>query len=427
MGRFGRAYDAPVEVLFERLELGALSRRRGTRGLAVLAVRVHRPGQPDAPLPDTAGYLEQEVLHRIHRCLRPVDTVAVVDRMRFAVLLERAEEGPFAVHVADQLVSDVRCELNIAGRPLDLVASVGVAVHPDDGDTADELMRAADAAAEAARLGGGDFFGFSTGPMNEVAARRIAIERALVEAQSRGELRLSYQPQIDTRDGTIVGVESLLRWHTATLGDVPPAEFVPILEATGAIEDVGAWVLRSACAQVAEWGRAGQLLRVGVNVSAQQLGADSFVDVVLDALQQTGIQPALLELELTESVLVDNPAKTRRMLEALRQHGVRVAVDDFGTGYASLAYIRQFPMDTLKIDRQFVRGLPIDEESAAITSAIVALGRSLRLEIVAEGVETEAEEEFLHSQQCFVVQGFRHARPMPAEDFSAWRERRPWG
>jgi EAL domain-containing protein (putative c-di-GMP-specific phosphodiesterase class I) len=170
----------------------------------------------------------------------------------------------------------------------------------------------------------------------------------------------------------------------------------------------------------------GRPVRVGVNVSARQLASDDFERTVTRALELSGLSPALLELELTESVLVENPTETRKRIESLRARGLRVALDDFGTGYASLAYIRHFPMDELKIDRQFVRGLPLDAEAVAITSAIVALARSLRLDIVAEGVENEAEEEFLHSQHCFVVQGFLHARPMFREDFELWRRKRPW-
>jgi EAL domain-containing protein (putative c-di-GMP-specific phosphodiesterase class I) len=269
-------------------------------------------------------------------------------------------------------------------------------------------------------------FGFHSALMNDRAGRRLALERALVGVVDRNELRLEFQPQIDTRDGSLVGAEALLRWHNPRLGRIAPVEFIPILEATGQIEEVGAWVLRAACKQAAEWARNAQPVRVSVNVSARQLRDGSLSLAVNQALQQAKLAPQLLELELTETVLVENPTSTREMMDALRRTGVRVALDDFGTGYASLAYIRHFPMDVLKIDRQFVRGLPVDAENAAITSAITALARSLRLELVAEGVETEAEEEFLHSLHCHVVQGYRHARPMSNSDLVEWRRQRPW-
>ena len=223
-----------------------------------------------------------------------------------------------------------------------------------------------------------------------------------------------------------MGAEALLRWHDRVLGNVSPVEFVPILEATAQIDRVGEWVLNRACKEATGWLRAGAATRVSVNVSPHQLRQPNFADIVRRALETSGLEPRRLGLELTEGVLVEDPASARRLLESFRKDGVHIAVDDFGTGYASLACVRQFPMDTLKIDRQFVRGLPVDAENAAITSAIVALGQSLRLEIVAEGVETEAEEEFLHSLGCYVVQGYRFAHPMNAADFAAWRRARPW-
>ncbi|MEM9192549.1 MAG: EAL domain-containing protein [Myxococcota bacterium] len=210
------------------------------------------------------------------------------------------------------------------------------------------------------------------------------------------------------------------------MGEVSPAEFVPVLEAGGDIDRVGRWVLSQACVQAARWASEGHPLRVGVNVSPVQLRNPEFEALVGEALAESGLPAALLELELTEGSMVDNPVATRRVLESLHQTGVRVAVDDFGTGYASLSYVRRFPMDTLKIDREFVRGLPIDSENVAITSAICALGQSLRLDIVAEGIESEAEEEFLHSLGCRVVQGFRHAKPMAPQDLTRWRQKRPW-
>jgi EAL domain-containing protein (putative c-di-GMP-specific phosphodiesterase class I) len=299
-------------------------------------------------------------------------------------------------------------------------------MHPDDGDDLDELLRCADAAAEAAELGGGGLFGFYSQPLNVRAQRRARIERALVGALDRGEFHLHYQPQLDTRDGTLVAAEALLRFESIALGPVGPDEFIPVLEANGGIEQVGAWVIESACAQGAAWMRADRPVRIGVNVSARQLGAPGFEQTISEALERSKLDPRLLELELTESVLVENAVETRKLIEAIRARGISVALDDFGTGYASLAYIRQFPMNKLKIDRQFVRGLPVDAEAVAITSAIIALARSLRLDIVAEGVEHEAEEEFLHTQHCFVVQGYLHARPMARDAFDTWRQKRPW-
>jgi EAL domain-containing protein (putative c-di-GMP-specific phosphodiesterase class I) len=414
-----------LEVLFERLELATLSARRA-RGAAVLAVKVHLPRSDEPPDENDWVPLEDEAIVRIRRCLRRVDSIATVGPVSFLVLLERAEEGPFAVHVADQIVDALRAPYLVDGRRIDLVASVGVSVFPDDGEDADQIVRGARAALDAALMGGGDLFGFSSSTTNEAAGRKLAIERALSSVLDRNELSLFFQPQVDTRDGSLAGAEALLRWKSPKLGDVSPAEFVPVLEASGAIDRVGEWVLGEACRHAARWAGEGRPVRVGVNVSAHQLRHDGFEVIVRRALESAGLEPSLLELELTETVLVENPTSTRAVIEKIRKLGVHVALDDFGTGYASLAYIRHFPMDALKIDRQFIRGLPIDTESAAITSAIVALARSLRLDVIAEGVETEAEEEFLHSQACTIVQGYRHAHPMSVEAFEEWRRKRPW-
>jgi EAL domain-containing protein (putative c-di-GMP-specific phosphodiesterase class I)/GGDEF domain-containing protein len=424
MDRAAEGGVADLELLQERFELAAPAAHRGGRAVALMAIQV----QPrDRAAGDgLVSELEVVVLGRLRSSLRRADTVAAVAPLRYLVLLERIEDGPFAVRAAERVVNAIRKPVMLAQRELSLMASVGISVYPDDGEGIEELIQCAETAEQAARAGGGDVFGFYSGPASERSGRRIAVERALLQAIDREELQLHFQPQVDTRDGTLAGVEALLRWKDKALGDVSPGEFVPILEATAQISRVGAWVLRRACAQAAGWLRAGGAMRVGVNVSAHQLRQADFAHDVRRALDAAGLDPRSLELELTEGVLVENPASTRELLESLRRDGVRIAIDDFGTGYASLAYVRQFPMDTLKIDRQFVRGLPVDAANAAITSAIVALGHSLRLEIVAEGVETEAEEEFLHSLGCYVVQGYRFARPMSEADFAAWRRTRPW-
>jgi len=422
MGEAARA-GVDVELLEERFELAAPAARRGARGVALLAIHLEPHGRSALTFADE---LQRAALERLRACLKRVDTVAVIASFDFLVLLERLEDGPFAVRVAERVVSALQRPISIGQRTVKLVTSIGISVYPNDGDRVDELIRCAESAEQAARASGGDLFGFHSGPMSERAGRRIAVERALLQAIEREELELAFQPQLDTRDGTLVGVEGLLRWRDDLLGSVSPSEFVPILEGIGEIDRVGEWVLRRACREAVGWSSAGAPARIGVNVSAHQLRSRAFADMVCRALDETGLEPRLLELELTEGVLVENPASTREVLDALRRAGVRIAVDDFGTGYASLAYVRQFPMDTLKIDRQFVRGLPIDAENAAITSAIVALGHSLRLEIVAEGVETEAEEEFLHSLGCYLVQGFRFAQPMSPSEFVEWRRARPW-
>jgi EAL domain-containing protein (putative c-di-GMP-specific phosphodiesterase class I) len=417
--------DDEVLLLRERLALGIATYRR-PRSLAVLSISVNANGGAALPDADVAGRVHREIARSIRRCLAGSDSIASAAPLRYVVLLERSEDGPFAMHAADRIVQAVAGYRTPEAPLCELAASIGISVHPDDGEEVEELVRCADAAAEAAEAGGGHLFGFYSQPMNARLERRARIERALVGAVEREEFRLCYQPQIDSRDGSLIGAEALLRFESGVLGPVSPAEFIPVLESTGGIVEVGSWVLDRACTDAAEWMRSGRPVHVSVNVSARQLAAPDFERDVLAALERSGLPSGQLELELTESVLVENPVETRRRIETVRSGGVRIALDDFGTGYASLAYIRQFPLDALKIDRQFVRGLPVDAEAVAITSAIVALARSLRLDIVAEGVENEAEEEFLHSLHCFVIQGYLHARPMARDDFDAWRRKRPW-
>ena len=400
--------------------------RGGEPQLAVLAVEVHPKVPTETIDPTEAERLDRTVRDRIVGVIDATDSVARVGPLRYVVLVERTDQGSFAMRVADDIVTVIRRPIAAREGATPLVASVGISVFPDDGDKLSELMPCAELAQQAARMGGGDLFGFYSGSMSDVAVRRLAIERALPEAVERQQFTLAYQPQLDSRDGGLVGVEALLRWTHPKLGTIPPGEFVPVLESVGLIVDAGNWVLGEACRQAAEWSRSGRLVKIGINASAHQLRTPDFEGNVRSALLASGLAATQLELELTETVLLEDEPHVREALASLRRDGVKVALDDFGTGYASLAYLRQFPMDTIKIDRQFVRGLPIDAMNSAITSAIVAMARCLQLDVVAEGVETEAEEEFLHSLHCFVVQGFRYAEPMSAHDLEEWLKARPW-
>jgi EAL domain-containing protein (putative c-di-GMP-specific phosphodiesterase class I) len=252
----------------------------------------------------------------------------------------------------------------------------------------------------------------------------MAIERALEQAIERESFTLAYQPQVDLDTDELVGAEALIRWRHDELGVVEPSEFVPLLESADLIEEVGEWVLRTACRQAAAWAAAGEPLKISVNVSAKQFILGDVAGVVESALSESKLSPALLTLELTEGVMLDTTPAVRDALRKIRQWGVRVAVDDFGTGYASLRYVKHFPMDVIKIDKEFVRGLPLNAENAAITNAITAIAHSLNLSVIAEGVETEAEAEFLRDLRCPVVQGYLHAKPMPAAEFAEWRRER---
>jgi EAL domain-containing protein (putative c-di-GMP-specific phosphodiesterase class I) len=282
-------------------------------------------------------------------------------------------------------------------------------------------MQQADAAMyRVKRLGGNNYYLYSA-QMNLHLSDRLAMANRLRGASKREEFVLHYQPQVDVREGKVVGLEALLRWNDAARGHRPPAEFIPVLEESGLIVSVGEWVLRKACTQARAWQFAGlSQLRVSVNLSPRQFREKELPRKVESILEETGLHPGSLELELTESVLMDDQKYSVGLLDELKGLGTLIALDDFGTGYSSLGFLKEFPVDTLKIDRSFIRDIEEDEENRAICSAIVNLGRALKLQVMAEGVETEAQMGILREQGCHLVQGFLFARPMPPDDVWTW-------
>lgn len=342
---------------------------------------------------------------------------------RLIALLHEPDRGRSLARLADGILDAFDAPLQVEDARVSVTLSLGIATTPDDGKEAADVLKAARNAMQAARNAGGRVFRFHSHPPSRAAARGLALRRGLGGALDRGEFLVVYQPQIDLAQSRMVGVEALLRWRSPELGPIPPTEFIPLLEESGGIVAVGEWVLRQACEQARSWLDSGHPICFSVNVSARQFSTTDVEGLVRRALQDFDLPPGLLGLELTEGMLLESSDAVRAALGTLRAMGVKIAVDDFGTGYASLAYLKKFPMNAIKIDREFVRGLPLDAENAAITSSIVGLAHSLAFEVVAEGVETEGEEEFLRNLQCDVVQGFLHARPMTAEDLCSWHER----
>jgi EAL domain-containing protein (putative c-di-GMP-specific phosphodiesterase class I)/GGDEF domain-containing protein len=413
-----------VQALQYRLENAIARARRGFGGAAVLAIRwdvVLRAGERVDP--GGIAMLNGVALERVRSCLRDVETLSRSETTFFA-LVEEGDPKFRAGRVAERVLLELGVPVSVHGKPLALTPSVGAAVFPEDGEDAETLMRKSrEALALAVEVGGGAFR-FPSASMTSLVTRRMAIERGLERALEREDFLLEYQPQVDLETNELVGVEALLRWRDEELGDIEPSEFVPLLESADLIEEVGEWVLRTACRQAAAWAEAGQPLKISVNVSAKQFILGDVVRVVQSALTESKLPAEFLTLELTEGVMLDTTPAVRDALHILRQSGVRVAVDDFGTGYASLRYVKHFPMDVIKIDKEFVRGLPLNAENAAITNAIVSLAHSLNLTVVAEGVEYEAEAEFLRDLRCRIVQGYLHGRPMGVEQFAVWREQR---
>jgi EAL domain-containing protein (putative c-di-GMP-specific phosphodiesterase class I) len=413
-----------VQALQFRLENAVARARRGFGGAAILAVRWETAGRPDErPDAGVSSLLAGVALERVRTCLREVETLSRSDGTLF-VLIEERDPKFRAGNVAERVLVELGVPVSVHGKPMVLAPSIGIAVFPEDGDDAESLTRQAKESSMAAVSAGGNAFRFPSEAMTTLVTRRMAIERALERALEREDFLLVYQPQVDVDTNELVGAEALLRWRDERIGSVEPTEFIPLLENADLIEEVGEWVLRTACKQAAAWMMAGDPLKMSVNVSAKQFILGDVVRVVQSALAESKLPPEFLTLELTEGVMLDTTPEVRDALHVLRKTGVRVAVDDFGTGYASLRYVKHFPMDTIKIDKEFVRGLPLNTENAAITNAIVALAHSLNLAVIAEGVENEAEAEFLRDLRCTVVQGYLHARPMEAEQFAEWRRQR---
>jgi EAL domain-containing protein (putative c-di-GMP-specific phosphodiesterase class I) len=308
---------------------------------------------------------------------------------------------------------------SIDQHDLHLTASIGVSVYPDDGEDAETLIKNADTAMYQAKENGRQSYQFFKSVMNVRAVERQSIEESLRRALERKEFSVHYQPKVRLATGEITGAEALLRWNHPTRGPVSPAKFIPVAEDCGLILPIGHWVLREACKQARAWLDAGLPLgSVAVNISSMEFREDHFLENVFTTLSETGLDPRFLELELTESVLMKRVESAASVLKTLRTRGVQIAVDDFGTGYSSLSYLRKFPIDALKIDQSFVRQITSAPDDSTIVTAVISMGRSLKLRVVAEGVETQEELEFLRARLCDEAQGFHFSRPVPPEQFA---------
>ena len=363
--------------------------------------------------------LLQSIAKRLEQCVRAPDTVSRQGGDEFVVLLSEEEHWEDAAIVAGRMLQSVADAHAINQHDLHVTASIGVSVYPDDGMDAETLVKNADTAMYNAKENGRQSYQFFKPDMNIRAVERQSIEEGLRRALERREFTLHYQPKINLRTGAITGAEALIRWTHPTRGQVLPAQFIPIAEECGLIRPIGRWVLREACRQARAWVDAGlPVATMAVNVSAMQLRQENFLQSVFAVLQDTGLDPGSLELELTESVLMKHAESTAATLQDLREKGVRVAVDDFGTGYSSLSYLKKFPIDALKIDQSFVRQIGTAGDDAAIVTAVINMARSLKLLVIAEGVETQEELEFLQAHQCEEGQGYYFSRPVPPEQFS---------
>jgi diguanylate cyclase (GGDEF)-like protein/PAS domain S-box-containing protein len=391
----------------------AAQRRHGR--VAVMLIDLDRFKQINDSLGHHAGDVVLcAVAARLKHCLRSGDTVARMGGDEFVILLPDVDGTRQAERVADKLLRAMVEPVQAGPHRLAVTPSIGIACWPDDGEDLSTLLRNADTAMYACKNNGRNHYTLYTPQMHSASALRLALEGDLRQALERGELQLHYQPLVSLADGEVVGVEALLRWNHPLRGAVSPVDFIPIAEDTGLIVPIGEWVLRTACADMQRLRReTGRRLTVAVNLSPRQLRTAKLTEAIADALASAGWPAELLKLEITESMVIENPDASVAAMQRLRAMGVGLAIDDFGTGYSSLSYLSRFPVAQLKIDRSFVRGLPGNEREAAIATAIVAMGHGLKLQVLAEGIETEAQRRFLHGLGCDLGQGWLFARAMP--------------
>jgi diguanylate cyclase (GGDEF)-like protein len=372
---------------------------------------------------DVGDVLLRQVALRLKACVREADTVARFGGDEFVVLLQDLEgtlsdAGLQAELVAKKILLQLNAPYALAGGAHHSTPSIGVVLIHGQRQSVDELLKQADLAMYEAKSAGRNTLRFFDPAMQSMVAERTELESDLRAGLQRGELLLYYQPVVDA-DRRVVGAEALLRWQHPQRGMVSPMQFVPLAEQTGLIIPLGEWVLQTACAQLAAWARSPHSahMTLAVNVSARQFRSPEFVIQVQNALLQNGADPRLLKLELTESLLLTDSQEAIMKMSALRSLGVRFALDDFGTGYSSLSYLKMLPLQQLKIDQSFVRDVLTDANDAAIASTVLALGRSLGFDVVAEGVETEGQRRFLLNQGCVLFQGYLFGRPVPLTDF----------
>jgi diguanylate cyclase (GGDEF)-like protein/PAS domain S-box-containing protein len=397
------------------------AQRQGDR-VAILFLDLDRFKNVNDSLGHQAGdELLQAVTKRLVHRLRVEDTLARLGGDEFVVLLERLHEPRDAAMVARTMLDALAEPFTLSrGHEVYIGASIGISLYPDDGDNVARLIQHADVAMYQSKDQGRNAYGFYTQALTENANQRLEMETKLRRALERNEFVLHYQPQISLSDGHLIGAEVLVRWQRKGEGLIPPNQFIPLAEETGLIVPLGEWVLREACSQWARWHSEGHApITLAVNISPRQFRQQELASVVGRVLAETGMPASVLELELTESALMHQGVEAGSTLRELKQLGVSLAIDDFGTGYSSLAYLKRFPIDRLKIDQSFVRDISVDPNDSELVSTIIAMGRNLKLQVLAEGVETPEQLAFLVDKECDACQGYLFSRPVPAEDFAA--------
>ena len=408
-------------LIRDRIAQGLARARREGTGLALMFLDLDR----FKVVNDGYGHpfgdaLLKAAAERLRELVREGDTVARLGGDEFLVLLPDLRRSADAYVVAQKILDAFSGGVRVSGRDIHVGTSIGVALFPQDGHDVDALITNADVAMYRAKDLGGGMYQFFNSEMSRETMRRVELETQLRSALARHEMHLRYQPKVDIASGRITGCEALVRWNHGTLGMVAPSLFIPVAEESGLIVPIGDWVLRTACVQNKEWHDAGLApISVAVNLSARQFLRQDVVSWVMDTLQSTQLPPHLLELELTESLIAEDPDKVAATIRELKQHGVRFSIDDFGTGYSSLSYLKRFAVDSLKIDQSFVKNVGSAPDDEAISLAVISLAHSLRLKVIAEGVETAEQRDFLWRNGCDEIQGYFYSTPLPGREFTS--------
>ena len=411
----------PNRLMFGQLINHAIqAARRYQRQLAVFFIDLDRFKAINDSLGHEAGdQLLQEIAKRFKKSLRAVDVVGRLGGDEFIMLIEEMDELSQIENVAHKILSTAIQPIVLLGEECRVTASIGISIYPRDGEDEQALMKNADMAMYVAKEEGKNNYQFYSKDIQSKSNKRFSIETNLRRALERNELSLEYQAKVDFKTGAITGVEALLRWDNPYLGSVTPMQFIPVAEETGLIVPIGRWVMKTACAQNVAWQRQGlPPVCMAVNLSLRQLMDDNLLKDIKAALVDSGMAPNLLELEITESMVMQNPVRLIEVLTNIKKMGVRLAIDNFGTGYASLTQLRNFPIDTIKLDKSFIRNLPQDSKDKAITEAIIAMGKTLSLTVVTEGMETQAQKDFLQDHICDEMQGFYFSKPVAPDNFA---------
>ncbi len=416
-----------------RLERALSRAKHDGKYCVVLHINLDRFKQINDTLGHRAGdLLLKLVAQRLESCLRPDDLIAKSNTYEainnlsriggdeFTIFIPLIEKTDNARQVATRILGALAKPCTIANQEIFLTSSIGIAVFPDDGEDLDTLIKHADIAMSHAKQQGKNTYQFYSAEINARSERRLSLETQLRKAIARDEISLHYQPKINIGNGEIIGAEALMRWSHGEFGMISPLEFIPIAEDTGLITELGAWALHTASSHCKNWQTLGLgALRISVNVSSQQFRQYGLVQIIRGTLAQTGLDPQHLVIELTESMIMANPVESVAALREMKEMGLKVSVDDFGTGYSSLSYLKRFPLDELKVDCSFIKDIPHDADDAAITATIITLAHSLGLNVVAEGVETEAQLAFLKNIHCDEFQGYFFSKPLPEAEFVA--------